>query len=185
MGFLLSMIGKNPKTSWLDEAEPEIDPSATVHENAVVIGHVKIGKEVFVAPGAILRGDEADLIEIGDRSNVQDNVVIHGLKGSKVIVGKEVSIAHGAIIHGPAEIGDNTFVGFQSLIFKSKIGKNCFIGHKSAVIGVELKDNTFVPNGTIVDTQDLANSLPKVPEDLKEFNREVVKVNRELAKGYR
>ena len=122
------MIAKNPKTSWLSEATPEIDPSAKVHEAAVVIGHVKIGKQVFVAPGAVVRGDEADMIEIGDFSNVQDNVVIHGLKGSRVVIGRRVSLAHGAIVHGPAEIGDNTFVGFQALVFKAKIGKSCVIG---------------------------------------------------------
>jgi carbonic anhydrase/acetyltransferase-like protein (isoleucine patch superfamily) len=75
------MIHSNPKThSCGSEYAPEVDDSAFVHPLAAVIGHVVIGKKVFVAPFASVRGDEGHPIFLGDESNVQDGVVIHALE---------------------------------------------------------------------------------------------------------
>lgn len=179
------MLKANPKTSWSPkECMATIAATAYVDESAAVIGDVRIGEEVYVGPCVSLRADEANPIIIGDRCNIQDGVVFHGLMGSSIMLGNKISIAHGAVIHGPLKIGDESFVGFNSVVHASTLGKKCFVGHAAAVIGVNLADGRFVPHGAVVDTQEMADSLGEVPEALKHFNDEVVEVNREFARGY-
>ncbi|MHC1604584.1 MAG: LbetaH domain-containing protein [Candidatus Methanofastidiosia archaeon] len=178
------MIAKNPKTSWKESSMPKIDPTSSIAPTASVVGNVTIGKNVNVAPGASIRSDEGESIEIGENSNVQDNVVIHCLKGGKVVIGKEVSLAHCAVIHGPIKIKDSTFVGFGSIVASSSIGKNAFISHNATVLGVNVPEGKYVPPATLVQTQKEADNLAFVPDNLKNFNEEVVGVNCELARGY-
>jgi len=179
------MIRSNPRTSWNNaESMPTIASTAYVDEAATVIGDVRIGESVYVAPGASVRADEATPITIGDECNVQDGAVFHGLEGSSIRLGRKVSIAHGAVVHGPLDIGDESFVGFNAVVHASTLGKKCFVGHLALVVGVKLKDGSFVPPGTVVDSQDEAENLGPIPENLKGFNDEVVKVNTEFAKVY-
>lgn len=179
------MLKANPKTSWnKNECMPTIAASAYVDESATVIGDVRIGEEVFVGPFVSLRADEANPIIIGDRCNLQDGVIFHGLMGSSIELGREISIAHGAVIHGPMKMGDGCFVGFNSVVHACTLEKKCFVGHAAAVIGVKLAEGRFVPHGAVVDTQEKADLLGTIPEALKHFNQEVVEVNREFAKGY-
>jgi len=104
--------------------------------------------------------------------------------GSSIELGKKVSVAHGAVIHGPMKIGDESFVGFNSVVHASTLGEKCFVGHAAAVIGVKLADGKFVPHGAVVDSQEKADSLGTVPDALKHFNDEVVEVNCEFAESY-
>ena len=114
------MLKSNPKTSWnSEERMPTVSATAYVDDAATVIGDVRIGSQVYIAPGASLRADEATPIIIGDECNIQDCAVFHGLKGSSIELGKRISIAHGAIIHGPLKIGDESFVGFNSVVHAS------------------------------------------------------------------
>jgi len=177
------MIGKNPTTSWKESATPNIDPTCAVAQTASIIGNATIGKYVNVAPGASIRSDEGEYITIGDESNVQDNVVIHCLKGGKVSIGKKVSLAHCAVIHGPATIEDEAFVGFGTVVASSTIGRGSFISHNATVLGVKVGEGRFVAPGTVVQTQKEADALPPVPEAHIGFNDEVIEVNCELAKG--
>jgi len=163
---------------------PTIAPSAYVDDLASIIGDVRLGEEVYVGPCVSLRADEASPIIIGDKCNIQDGAIFHGLMGSCIELGKKISIAHGAVIHGPMKIGDESFVGFNSVVHASTLGKKCFVGHAAAVIGVNLADGKFVPHGAVVDSQEKADSLGDVPEALKHFNDEVVEVNREFASSY-
>ncbi len=180
------MIRSNPKTSWnRAESMPTVAKSAYVDEAASVIGDVRIGERVYVAPGASVRADEATPIIIGDECNVQDGAVFHGLEGTSIRLGRKVSIAHGAVVHGPLEIGDESFVGFNAVVHASTLGKKCFVGHLSLVVGVFLADGKFVPPGSVVDTQEKADGLGPVPENLLGFNDEVVGVNTEFADVYR
>jgi len=179
------MLKANPKTSWNPkECMPTIADTAYIDESAVVVGDVRIGEGVYVGPCVSLRADEASPIIIGDGCNIQDGVIFHGLMGSSIVLGNKISIAHGAVIHGPLKVGDECFVGFNSVVHASNLGKKCFVGHAAAVIGVSLADGRFVPHGAVVDTQEKANLLGDVPEALKHFNGEVVEVNSEFARGY-
>ena len=179
------MLKANCRTSWNStEIMPQIHSSSYVDESATIIGDVRVGKDVYIAPSVSLRADEASPIIIGDECNIQDSAVFHGLKGSSIELGENVSIAHGAVIHGPIMMGDECFVGFNSVVHASTLGKKCFVGHLAAVIGVTLEEGSFVPHGRVVDTQEKADALGRVPESLKDFNEEVVEVNCEFAKSY-
>jgi carbonic anhydrase/acetyltransferase-like protein (isoleucine patch superfamily) len=179
------MIKSNPKTSWNSvESTPTIADTAYIDQAATVIGDVRIGENVYVAPAVSLRADEATPIIIGDDCNIQDGVIFHGLEGSSIELGRRVSIAHGAVIHGPMWIGDDSFVGFNAVVHASNLGAKCFVGHLALVIGVNLKQGSFAPPGSVIDSQEKADSLGPIPDDLKDFNEEVVKVNQEFARGY-
>ena len=124
--------------------QPQIATSAFIAENSTIIGEVTIGEDCSIWYGAVLRGDES-LIQIGARSNVQDNCVLHGSKAYPTIIGEGVTIGHGAIVHG-ATIGDYTLVGMGSTILDgAKIGKNCVIGANSLVTGkTEIGDGMMI-----------------------------------------
>lgn len=180
------MLKSNPKTSWnMTECMPTVSETAYVDDSATLIGDVRIGERVYVAPSVSLRADEAHPIIIGNDCNIQDGVIFHGLEGSSVELGQRVSIAHGAVIHGPMKIGNDSFVGFNAVVHACTLGDKCFIAHGAVVIGVQLASGKFVPPATLVDTQDKADSLGEIPDSLKHFNEEVVKVNKEFAASYR
>jgi len=83
------MLKANPKTSWnSNECLPTIADSSYVDETASIIGDVRIGEEVYIGPCASLRADEASPIIIGDKCNIQDGAIIHGLMGSSIELGK-------------------------------------------------------------------------------------------------
>lgn len=199
------MIGKSVVTDFSSKSsEPVIDASCYVHPQAAVIGNVILGKNVMVSPFASVRGDEGQPLFVGDDSNVQDGVVIHALEteehgkpveknlyeveGKKyaVHVGKRVSLAHQVQIHGPAMVGDDTFVGMKSLVFKAAVGKGCVIEPGCIVLGVSVPDGRYVPAGTVLNSQEKANSLPAITDDyaFKGLNKGVVHVNTSLAKAY-
>ncbi|BAP61351.1 DapH/DapD/GlmU-related protein [Methanococcus maripaludis] len=189
-------VSASPITSWSSQMQyPQIDATSFVDPSARVIGDVTIGSNVYIGPSASVRGDEGSPIFIGDGSNIQDGVVVHGLKDPRVVVGdknysvyvgREVSMAHGSVIHGPVFIGDKSFIGFGAVIFKANIGKNCVILHNAVVTdNVNIPDGKLVPAGAVIDTQAKADALTEVTEDLKELPHEVVTVNKELAKTYK
>jgi carbonic anhydrase/acetyltransferase-like protein (isoleucine patch superfamily) len=112
--------------------------------NATVLGDVDIGNEVSVWFGAVIRAD-TDKISIGDRSNIQDNAVLHVDPGVPVKIGNEVIVGHSAIIHGAA-IADNTLIGMHSVILNhAQIGSWCIIGANSLVT-----EGTIIPDFSIV-----------------------------------
>lgn len=199
------MIHKNVITDFSSaEHEPKIDKSAFVHPLAAVIGNVTIGSRVMISPFASVRSDEGQPLFVGDESNVQDGVIIHALETEHeghevaqnlvehdtekyaVYIGKRVSLAHQAQIHGPAMIGDDSFVGMQSLIFKSTVGKGCVIEPGCILLGVTVEDGHYVPCGTVLKRQKDAKKLPKIADDyvFKSLNNGVVHVNTSLADGY-
>ena len=88
--------------------KPVIHPSSFVHKEATVIGNVIIGENVYIGPGASLRGDWGQL-NVGNGCNVQDNCILHIFPGKDVILEENAHIGHGAIVHG-AHIGKNSLV---------------------------------------------------------------------------
>ena len=106
---------------------PVIDESSFVHPNATVTGNVIIGKNVYIGPGAAIRGDWGEII-ISDGCNVQENCTIHMFPGVTVLLNEDAHIGHGAIIHG-STIGKNVLVGMNAVIMDNVIvGDNCIIG---------------------------------------------------------
>ena len=116
---------------------PIVAPSSYVHPQAVVIGNVIIGENVYIGPGAVLRGDWGK-IKIEDGCNVQENCVIHMFPGTTVHLQKNAHVGHGAVIHG-AILEENCLIGMNSVIMDdAQIGKNTIIGALSFVPAKEL-----------------------------------------------
>lgn len=106
---------------------PIIHESAFIHPQAVVTGNVIIGRDVYIGPGAAVRGDWGEII-IEDGCNVQENCTIHMFPGTTTILKKGAHIGHGAIIHG-GTIGENVLVGMNSVIMDEvEIGAECIVG---------------------------------------------------------
>ncbi|MFW9844555.1 MAG: gamma carbonic anhydrase family protein [Candidatus Thorarchaeota archaeon] len=112
----------------LGDRKPEIATSAFIHPQASVIGDVKIGERVFVAPMVSIRGDRGP-ITIGDESNIQDGVVIHSDPRFTTRIGKRVNIGHNASIHAE-EIDDHAAIGMGAvLMLGSKVAEGALIGN--------------------------------------------------------
>ena len=101
-----------------------IHPSAFVHPQAAVTGNVFIGKDVYIGPGAAIRGDWGKIV-IEDGCNVQENCTIHMFPGTTVTLKESAHIGHGAIIHG-GTIGENCLIGsfvvIKNMIARIKLG---------------------------------------------------------------
>lgn len=111
---------------------PVVHPSSFVHPQATVTGNVIIGKNVYIGPGAALRGDWGGIL-IEDGCNVQENCTIHMFPGITVVLKENAHIGHGAIIHG-ATIGRNCLVGMNSVIMDEVVlGDECIVGALSFV----------------------------------------------------
>ena len=124
--------------------KPVIHPSSFVHKEATIIGNVIIGKNVYIGPGASLRGDWGQ-ITIEDGCNVQDNCIIHIFPGKDVVLQENAHIGHGAIIHG-ANIGKNTLIGMNAVVMDdANVGDECIVGALCFV-----KGEMQIPNRKIV-----------------------------------
>ncbi|WP_442938138.1 ribulose bisphosphate carboxylase small subunit [Nostoc sp.] len=184
-----------PPTPWSRNlAEPKMHETAFVHSFSNVIGDVRIGANVIVAPGTTIRADEGTPFYIGENTNIQDGVVIHGLEEGRVIgddqnkysvwVGKNTCITHMALIHGPAYVGDNSFIGFRSTVFNARVGAGCIVMMHVLIQDVEIPAGKYVPSGAIIINQQQADRLPDVQDEDKEFAHHVVGINQALRAGY-
>ena len=107
--------------------KPVIHESAFIHPNATITGNVIIGRDVYVGPGAAIRGDWGGII-IEDGCNVQENCTVHMFPGVTVVLEASAHIGHGAVVHG-ARIGRNSLVGMNAVIMDNAvIGEECIIG---------------------------------------------------------
>lgn len=188
-------IGPNPVTSFNPQAvEPRIEPGTFVGPFSSIIGDVTVKTGTFIAPNVSVRADEGTPFYIGEGCNLQDGVILHGLKEGRVrangrlysvYVDRSVTIAHGAIVHGPVYIGQEAFIGFRSLVFQAIVGRRAYISNDAVVTGrVIVGDDRFVPPGAVIDTQEKADKLGFRPKDAEEFAKEVRRVNREFTGSY-
>lgn len=126
---------------------PVADPSSFVHPQAVVTGNVIIGRDVYIGPGAALRGDWGGIV-IEDGCNVQENCTIHMFPGLTVYLRKGAHIGHGAVIHG-AEIGANCLVGMNAVVMDHVVlGEGSIVGALSFV-----KEGERIPPRSLVAGQ--------------------------------
>ncbi len=187
-----------------DVESPRVHAQVFLDPFSSVIGDVEIGAEVYVAPFVSVRGDEGQPVHIGNGSNLQDGVVIHGLetvsqgepvpehsytvqgKRYAVYVGERVSLAHQSQIHGPAWIEDDVFVGMQALIFKAHVEKGVVVEPGATIIGVTVPAGRYVPARAVVTTQEAADRLPEISYSygLRDINQSMVRANRSLAESY-
>ena len=136
---------------------PVVHESSFVHPQAVVTGNVTIGKDVYIGPGAAIRGDWGEII-IDDGCNVQENCTIHMFPGTTVRLHESAHVGHGAIIHG-ATLMHNCLIGMNAVIMD-----NAVIGSES-IIGAL----AFVPEGTLIGRRKIAVGNPiRVVKDVSD-----------------
>ena len=124
--------------------KPVIKESAYIHQTATIIGNVHIGENVYVGPGAAIRGDWGEIV-IEDGCNVQENCVIHMFPGVSIRLEEGAHIGHGAIVHG-ADIGRNCLVGMNAVIMdRVKLGAESIVGALSFI-----KADTQIPPRSLV-----------------------------------
>ncbi len=123
---------------------PSIDDTALIAENATLVGRVTIRESASVWFGAVMRGDTADL-ELGARSNLQDNAVVHADPGSPAIIGSDVSIGHGAVVHG-CRIDDGCLIGMNATVLNGAV-----VGAQSLVAaGAVVLEGSVIPPRSLV-----------------------------------
>lgn len=140
---------------------PVIDKSAFIHPQATVIGNVIIGKDVYVGPSAVIRGDWGGIV-IEDGCNIQETCVIHVFPGKSITLRKNAHIGHGAVIHG-ANIGENVLVGMNAVVMdKAEVGDGSIIGAL-----------TFVPSEMIIPSRSVVVGNPA--KIIKQVSDEMLK----------
>lgn len=126
------------KPSFEDEGSNFIAPDASV------IGRARIGRDVGIWFGVVIRADNEPIV-IGAGSNVQEHTVMHTDVGFPLTVGSGCTIGHRAMLHG-CTIGDNSLVGMGAIVLNgAKIGRNCLVGAGALVTeGKEFPDNSLI-----------------------------------------
>ena len=180
------MLRKNPSGDM-----PMVSDSSFIDPTAIICGKVIVDDNVFVGPYAVIRADEVDdagemeAIVIKRDTNIQDGVVIHSKSGAAVTIGERTSIAHRAIIHGPCEVRDDVFIGFNSVVFRTTIGCGCVIRHNCVVDGLDLPEGFHVPPMSNIGPGFDLNSISQVPPEYSAFSESVVSANHALVQGYK
>ena len=180
------MIRKNPRGDL-----PQIHPSAFVDPTAILCGLVVVEENVFIGPYAVIRADEMDAdghidpIVIGAHSNIQDGVVIHSKAGAAVRIGRSTSIAHRAIVHGPCEVLDRCFIGFNAVLFNCKLGEDCVVRHNSVIENARIPAGFHIPPTTWVHSDTDLDAIPRITPDERSFSESVVRMNNHFARVYK
>ena len=127
---------------------PKIDPTTFVSESATIISNVEIGKNCYIGPGAVVRGDvPGSKIWIGDYSVVEDCVVIHGNVSGDVHIGARVTIGHSAVVHCK-KLGDYANVGIGAILsLESEIGDYSVVAEGSVVKSRQIVSDRVVVGG--------------------------------------
>jgi carbonic anhydrase/acetyltransferase-like protein (isoleucine patch superfamily) len=121
-----------------------IDPSAFIAEGAVVLGDVHIGRDVSVWYNAVIRGD-AERIEIGEGTNLQDLSMVHADPGVPCVVGRRVTAGHRVILHG-CTVEDDCLIGMGAILLNGvRVGSGLVVGAGSVLV-----EGTVVPPGSLV-----------------------------------
>jgi carbonic anhydrase/acetyltransferase-like protein (isoleucine patch superfamily) len=130
----------------IDGQAPEFpaDGRYWVAETAVLIGRVRLKSEASVWFGAVLRGDN-EWIELGERSQIQDNSTLHTDPGFPLTIGANCVIGHKVVLHG-CTVGDNSLIGMGALVLNgARIGRNSLVGAGALVTeGKEFPDNSLI-----------------------------------------
>lgn len=153
---------------------PVVHKSSFVHPLAAVTGNVIVGKNVYIGPGAAIRGDFGKII-IEDGCNVQESCTIHMFPGITVTLKENAHVGHGAIIHG-ATIGKNCLIGMNAVIMDNvQLGDECIVGALSFV-----KADEIIPAGSLL-VGNPARIVKQVSDEMLQWKVEGTKIYQQLA----
>lgn len=111
---------------------PVMGEATRVASQAVVVGHVILGKQCSVFPYAVLRGD-VNCITVGDQTNIQEHAVVHVSTNAEVRIGDRVTVGHGAIVHGCCVASDCLIGMHATLLDGATVGHHCIIGANTLI----------------------------------------------------
>jgi len=117
---------------------PTIGKTSFVPDSADVIGDVVIGEGCFIGVGARIRGDYGR-VRIGDRTSVQENVVIHARENGETLVGSNVQLGHGCLLHN-CTVRDNAVIGIGAILTDFSVTGDWAIVGEGAVVRGEVPD---------------------------------------------
>lgn len=170
---------------------PDIHPLALIDPSAQIIGNVKIGKNVFIAPLAVIRADDrgpdgtvAPII-LEEEVNIQDGVIIHSQGGATVTIGSRTSVGHGAVVHGPCSIGEDCFLAMRCTLYSTTLESSVWVGMSATIIRATLISFTYVESGSIIRSRDDCRSLRLVSTREKKYMEDVLKATNNLREEYR
>jgi carbonic anhydrase/acetyltransferase-like protein (isoleucine patch superfamily) len=130
----------------LDGQSPELpaDELYWIADTAVVVGRVRLHSDVSIWYGSVLRGDN-EWIDIGARSQVQDNCTLHTDPGFPLKIGADCVIGHNVVLHG-CTIGDASLIGMGAIVLNgARIGANCLVG-----AGALITEGKQFPDGAVI-----------------------------------
>ena len=138
---------------------PVVHESAFVHPNATVTGNVVIGRDVYVGPGAAVRGDWGRIV-IEDGCNVQENCTVHMFPGVTVLLEEGAHLGHGAIVHG-ARIGRNALIGMNAVVMDNAfVGTGCIVGALCFVpAAMQIPERTVVVGNPARVVKDVSDEM--------------------------
>ena len=154
----------------LEDRIPQIHPSSYVAPSADIIGSVSLGEEASVWFNAVVRGDN-DPITIGNRSNIQDNSVLHSDPGIPLTIGDNVTVGHSVMLHG-CDVGHNSLIGIGSIVLnRANIGSYCIVGANSLIT----EGKSFPDYSLIVGSPGRA---------IRQLNKEEIAMLESIAQSY-
>lgn len=138
---------------------PVVHESSFVHPQAAVTGNVIIGRNVYIGPGAALRGDWGGIV-VEDGCNIQENCTVHMFPGVTVLLQEGAHIGHGAVIHG-ARIGRNCLVGMNTVIMDEvELGDECIVGALSFIkAGERFEKRSLVVGNPAKKIKDVSDEM--------------------------
>ena len=168
----------------LDEHSPSLPPADRfwIAPDAHVIGQVRLGSDVSVWFGAVLRADQ-EPIEVGERTNVQEGAILHADPGFPLTIGANVTVGHHAILHG-CTVGAGSLIGMGATVLNgARIGANCLVGAGALVTeGKEFPDNLLIVG---VPARVVRTLSAEAIEGLRRSSQHYVDNGRRFAAGLR
>jgi len=155
----------------LDGETPDLpaDGRYWIADTAAVVGRVRLKTDASVWFGSVLRGDN-EWIELGARSQIQDNATLHTDPGFPIVIGHDCVIGHNVILHG-AKVGDNSLIGMGAILLNgARIGARSLVGAGALVTeGKEFPDNSLIvgaPARVVRTLDDKAAAMIRAAADI-------------------
>ncbi len=170
---------------------PQVDSTAYIDPDAIIIGRVCIGAHCFIGAGVVLRADRFSLddercsIVVGDGSVIQDAAILHAHSETGIQVGSGTTINHGAVVYGPATIGDGCFIGCKAILHYATIGSNVFVRSNCVLESVAIPADRFIDIGACITQQEEVDRLRPITGEEKQFMQRAVEESRDYSVRYK
>ncbi len=170
---------------------PQVDSTAYVDPDAIIIGRVIVGANCFIGAGVVIRADrfstddERCAITIGDGSVIQDLAALHVHSETSIRIGSGTIINHGVVIHGPATVGDRCYIGCKAILHYAHIDSDVFVRSNCVVESVSIPADRFLELGCCITQQEDVDRLRPITGEEKKFMARAVEEIRDYPIRYK